>query len=396
MKAWERVLVGDLLRRVRSGPHLVQVVIGPRQVGKTTAVHQVIEKWGGPAHYASADLPAPPDAHWVRAQWETARLATQGTGKPTALLVIDEVQKVSRWSEIIKGLFDEDRRRKLPVRVILLGSSSLHLKQGVEESLAGRFELHFCPHWSWSECKKAFKWSLEEWLFYGGYPGAAPLKQSFDRWSSYVSDSLIESVLARDVLQMSNVSKPALLRQLFMLASHVPAQIVSFNKMLGQLQDAGNTTTLAHYLHLLGASFLVSGINIYSGGVLRQRASSPKLLFWNNAIPSALARQPFAQARAQGEWWGRLVENAVGAHLVNQRPAGAELSYWRDGNLEVDWVLEHRKSLLALEVKSGLSAPHSRGLDAFASRWPKAKTLVIGEGGIPLETFFSTEPAALL
>lgn len=394
MSTLERPLVRELLQRLEGGPNLAQVVIGPRQVGKTTALHQVMKKWKGPSHYASADLPAPPDAHWVQSNWEAARLEAKRTRRST-LLVLDEVQKISRWSEVVKGLFDEDRRSRTLVRVVLLGSSSLHVRRGAEESLAGRFELHSCQHWSWPECREAFRWSLDQWLFFGGYPGAAKLSRSFERWSRYVADSLIEAVLSRDVLQLAQVTKPALLRQLFMLAARTPAQIVSFNKMLGQLQDAGNTVTLAHYLHLLESSFLVSGVNVYSAGVLRQRASSPKLLFWNNALPSALAGMPLGQARRRGDWWGRLVENAVGAHLVNQLPAGAQLRYWRDGDLEVDWVLERGAKLVALEVKSG--APKStRGLPAFVQRYPRARALIIGEGGIPLDTFFSTPPESFL
>lgn len=394
MTTLERPLVRSLLLRLETGPNLAQVVVGPRQVGKTTALQQVMKQWKGPSHYASADVPAPPDARWVQSHWEAARLEARRTRRST-LLVLDEVQKIERWSEVVKGLFDEDRRHRAPVRVVLLGSSSLQVRRGAEESLSGRFELHFCPHWSWPECRTAFKWSLDQWLFFGGYPGAARLFRSFERWSRYVADSLIESVLSRDVLQLAQVSKPALLRQLFMLAARTPAQIVSFNKMLGQLQDAGNTVTLAHYLHLLELSFLVSGVNVYSAGVLRQRASSPKLLFWNNALLSALAGAPFAQSRRRGEWWGRLVENAVGAHLMNHLPAGAQLSYWRDGNLEVDWVLERGARVVALEVKSGVpKAPH--GLAAFARKYPRAKALIIGDGGIPLETFFSTAPGELL
>jgi predicted AAA+ superfamily ATPase len=306
-----RRLVDLLLRRLARGPNLIQIVVGPRQVGKTTALEQVIADWSGPSHYASADLPAPPTAEWIAAQWQVAR-SLQGR----ALLVLDEAQKVPRWSEIVKALSDEDRRSGARLRVVVLGSASLELRAGASESLAGRFEVHHCPHWSFSECRDAFAWNLDQWLYFGGYPGAARLVRSRQRWADYVRNSLIETVVSRDVLQVSPVAKPALLRQLFALACQAPAEIVAFNKMLGQLQDAGNTVTLAHYLELLSAAFLVTGLQRWTPGKLRARASSPKLIVWSNALITALAPTSLRQLRGRPELWGRLVENAVGASLL--------------------------------------------------------------------------------
>lgn len=394
MKIIVRELVPELSRRLARPPNLLQVVVGPRQVGKTTAVRQLVDGWKGPAHYASADLPSPPDATWVAVQWTLARQRARAARRKT-LLILDEIQKVPRWAEVVKGEFDRDRTTRSGVRAVLLGSSSLSVGQGVKESLAGRFETHFCSHWTWPECKAALGWSLDKWLYFGGYPGAGELTRQPQRWASHVVEALIEAVLSRDVLMMTHVAKPALLRQLFMLATRVPAQQLSFNKMLGQLQDAGNTVTLAHYLSLLSAAFLVSGLNVWSGGLLRQRASSPKLILWNNALVTAPSGLSFEEARAKPEWWGRLVENAVGAHLLNRAEPGVEVTHWREGNEEVDFVLQRGAQVVALEVKSG-GAGDLRGLEAFGRRAPTAKRLVIGSEGIPLEEFFSTEPSEWL
>lgn len=388
-----RAVVDELVARLK-GRVPLQVVLGPRQVGKTTAVHQVAAEWSGPTHYASADLPAPPSAEWVEAQWETARVRALAARR-TALLVLDEVQKVPRWADVAKAQYDRDRAGRAQVKTILLGSSALQVTTGAQESLAGRFERLYVPHWSFAECEQTFGFSLDEWLFFGGYPAANAFRRQPERWSDFVATSLVEAVLGRDVLQLARVSRPALLRQLYMMATRVPAQVLSFNKMLGQLQDAGNTVTLAGYLDLLGSAFLLSGVNQYSGGVLRERASSPKLVFWNNALINSVAGLSFAEAKRDGAWWGRLIENAVGAHLLNHLPPGGKVSWWREGNLEVDYVVEFGRKTLAMEVKSGRTGS-TGGLQAFAKRAPRAKCLIVGAGGMPLDTFFRTPPALLL
>ena len=394
MKRIERPLVAALLKRLQAGHQPVQIVLGPRQVGKTTALEQVIARWEGPSHYATADLPAPPDAMWIDSQWRVARQLAAKQRKRT-LLVLDEVQKVPRWSEVVKALYDEDKRARSLVRVVILGSSSLHVEQGAKESLAGRYELHFCPHWTFPECHAAFGWSLDQWLFWGGYPGAAPLVRDPKRWARFVGDALVEPVLSRDVFQLAPVLKPALMRQLFMLAVHSPAQVISYTKMLGQLQDAGNTVTLAHYLSLLSSAFLVSGLNQWSGsGVIRQRASSPKLIAWNNALVTALSGLTYAQARARPDFWGRLVENAVGAHLLNHGFSRAT-GYWQKAHAEVEFVVSVGTRATALEVKSGHDG-HSEGLAQFQREHPKVATRVIGTGGVPLEQFFSGPPEGWL
>jgi hypothetical protein len=290
---------------------------------------------------------------------------------------------------VVKRLWDEEKRTDGLVRVLLLGSSALLVQRGLSESLAGRFFLHRCSHWSWPECTEAFGWDLDRWIYFGGYPGAAALADDETIWKRYVADSLIETVLARDVVQMQTITKPALLRHLFALAAQYPAQIFSYNKMLGQLHDAGNTVTLAGYLRLLETAFLASGLELYSKGQVRKRGSSPKLILWNNALVNATSLKTFEQAFADGSWWGRLVENAVGAHLLNhlQGPPWS-VTYWRDTGEEVDFVVSHGAQTWAVEVKSGRGNKAS-GLAAFRQRYPKAKVWLVGDTGIPLADFFS-------
>lgn len=389
---YQRPMVRQLLQSLAEAPPLLQVVTGPRQVGKTTAAVQVSRTLGWPCVFEAADISPAPGAEWIETHWARARALK---GRP-ALLVLDEVQKVRGWNETVKRLWDEEGRSANPLSVILLGSSALQLHHGASESLAGRFFLHRCMHWSLDECSQAFGWDLDKWIFFGGYPGAASFANRQNDWAAYVSDSLIETALARDVFQMHTVTKPALLRALFGCAAAHPAQILSYNKMLGQLVDAGNTTTLAHYLDLLATAYLASGLPIFSAGSPRQRAGSPKLILWNNALINAFSGRRFAEARQDTAWWGRLVENAVGAHLLNGlAPGRYAVSYWRHGNDEVDFVVTHGTSLWALEVKSGRPSK-TPGLEAFRSIKPKAQALLIGSGGIPLEEFFRSTPETWL
>ena len=386
--AFKRPVVGDLASALGRRPPLLQVLVGPRQVGKTTAAAQVELRLGWPSHSASADAPLPHPPEWIETQWRLARV-TAATAKRRVLLVLDEIQKVRGWSEVVKRLWDEEQRSGGKVRPLLLGSSALLVQKGLTESLAGRFFLHRCTHWSWPECRQAFGWPLERWLYFGGYPGAAPFVDDEPAWKRYVTDSLIETVIARDVLQMQTVTKPALLRHLFALAAGYPAQILSYTKMLGQLQDAGNTVTLAAYLRLLETAFLASGLELYTKGLVRKRGSSPKLILWNNALVNAPSPKTFAQAQADGAWWGRLVENAVGAHLLNDLHGPQwSINYWRANGDEVDLVVGRGAQTWAVEVKSGRGG-EAGGMAAFRKRYPKAKAWLVGATGIPLPEFFA-------
>ncbi|MBI4411805.1 MAG: ATP-binding protein [Deltaproteobacteria bacterium] len=387
-------LLSSLKSRLTHEPNLVQVIMGPRQVGKTTAIQSFLKKWSDfPSLYESADQLTPPDVNWIHELWERARAIAQK--EKGCFLVIDEIQKILRWSEAIKKFFDEDRRFKTNVRVVLLGSSALMVQRGLTESLAGRFELIRFSHWSYAECKQAFGWDLEKYIFFGGYPGGANLLDNnlanLDRWQQYIRESLIETVLNKDILLLTPVDKPALFRQAFQLACAHPAEIVAYAKMVGQLHDAGNTTTIASYLHLLAAAQLVVPLPKYSGEKIRQRASSPKLLVLNNALINAAMLRDFSHTREDQKLWGRLVENCVGAHLFNQSlGTGAELFYWREGDLEVDYVLKKGSDLVAFEVKAN-GDKDQRGLDHFLKRYPQARPLRVGGKGadMDLETFLS-------
>jgi uncharacterized protein len=391
---YKRPLLSPLLSELSRPTPVIHVLIGPRQVGKTTIASQIQDSIGIPTIYATADSPVPLDSAWIETQWR--RAAAEGTGSGTpVLLILDELQKVRGWSETLKLLWDS-RSAALEIRILILGSSALLMQEGLTESLAGRFFLHRCSHWGYSECNEAFGWTLEQWIYFGGYPGAAGFTGNETSWKRYITDSLIETVLARDVLQMNKVAKPILLRHLFVLAAALPAQVVSYTKMLGQLQDAGNTTTLAHYLKLLESAFLASGLDLFSRGKQRLRGSSPKLVLWNNALVNALSTRSFADSLGDTLWWGRLVENAVGAHLCNNlNSLGYTLTYWREGDYEVDFVVAKGRDVWAIEVKSGRSGK-AAGLIRFSNRYPETRALLVGGPGIPLADFFRRDASEWL
>lgn len=389
MSTYKRPLYQLVTSRLQEPKRFIQALAGPRQVGKTVLVRQVIEELAIPSHYASADEPTLRDRSWIEQQWETARLQlAQGKGAPQALLVLDEIQKVTNWSETIKRLWDEDSNADRAIKVILLGSAPLLIQKGLTESLAGRFEIIPATHWSFGEMRDAFGWTLEQYIFFGGYPGSAPLIEDEIRWKRYIIDSLIETTIARDILLLTRVDKPALLRRLFQLAADYSGQVLSYQKMLGQLHDAGNTTTLAHYLELLTGAGMVAGLEKFSGGRARQRASSPKLQVLNNALMTAPSALSFAQARGEHDTWGRLVESVVGAHLLNSaRGTNVEVCYWRERNRELDFVLKQGHSVVAIEVKSGRARDALAGIDAFSKEFKVTRKLLVGAGGIPLDDF---------
>lgn len=381
-----------LASRLEEPRRHIQVVAGARQVGKTTLVRQVTSAIGRPVVYASADEPALRGREWLGQQWQAARDAV-ASGADGAILVLDEVQKLHGWAETVKRLWDEDTRRAIPLHVVLLGSAPLLVQRGLGESLAGRFEVIRLPHWSLAEMREAFAWTLDQYLFFGGYPGAAPLVAEPERWRRYVLDALVETTIGRDVLLLSRVDKPALLRRLFELGCRYSGQVLSYSKMLGQLQDAGNTTTLAHYLDLLGAAGMLTGLQKFAGGAVRSRGSSPKLQVLNTALMTAPSGRTLDDVRSDPEYWGRVVESAVGAHLANAAAEGTcELFYWRDRNREVDFVVRSGRSLLGVEVKSGRTRDARAGLAAFAAAW-EARTILVGGDGVPLDQFLA-EPVS--
>ena len=388
-----QTLHDELVKRLKEKRRFLQVLAGPRQVGKTTLARQVMQTAKLPAHYASADEPSLRDRTWIEQQWDMARLKAK-ENKTGALLVLDEVQKVSDWSNVVKLLWDADTHSGLPLKVVLLGSAPLLIQSGLTESLAGRFELIPVPHWSFAEMQEAFGWNLEQYIFYGAYPGSADLIASPERWRRYIVDSLIETTISRDILLMTRVDKPALLRRLFQLGCAYSGQILSYQKMLGQLMDAGNTVTLAHYLDLLQGAGMVAGLSKYAHGLVRQRGSSPKLQVLNTALMTAQDSRTVTEARQDGNYWGRLVESSVGAHLLNTSfGSDIEVTYCRERSQEVDFILRRGKTTTAIEVKSGRRPESLPGMEAFAKHFKPKRKLLVGGQGIALDEFLS-KPAA--
>ncbi len=366
------------------------MVAGPRQCGKTTVVRQALAAAELPHRYATADSPVPLDSAWLEQQWNAGRETATGAA---GVLVLDEIQKISGWSETVKRLWDEDSASGSQLHVVVLGSAPLLLQHGLSESLAGRFEIIRMDHWGFAEMREAFGYTLDEYLYFGGYPGAAPLRHDEQRWRDYLLDSLIETTLSRDILLLHPVRKPALLRRLFLLGCEYSGQILSFNKMLGQLQDAGNTTTLAHYLELLDGAGMLAGLQKYSTAPHRRRASSPKLIIRNTGLMNAVSNRGFEETKGDPEGWGRIVETAVGAHLLaTSRESSASVSYWRDRNAEVDFVVAADEARAAIEVKSVPTSPVDPGMDAFATSFEGSRCWRFGPGGVPLERVL-TRPA---
>ena len=387
---FKRIIFNNVLKRTVEPRKFIQVLAGPRQVGKTTLSRQLMEEVDIPTHYASADEPALKSSSWLEQQWETARYKIKGENAE-ALLVLDEIQKLPNWSETVKRLWDEDSFNNVQLKVILLGSSPLLIKSGLTESLAGRFELIPVTHWSYSEMKGAFGWNFEQYVYFGGYPGAVDLIDDIDRWTHYIKESLIETSISRDILLMTRVDKPALLRRMFELGCAYSGQILSYQKMTGQLQDAGNTTTLAHYLDLLASAGFVIGLQKYAGQHVRRRASSPKLQVFNTALMAAHANIGFGELVKNRDLWGRWVESTIGAHLLNQTVGrDLELYYWSKGNVEVDFVLVKGDRVTAIEVKGGAKRVNLPGIDAFSKEFKVTRKLLVGAQGIPLEEFLMT------
>ena len=413
--AYARGQISNLLGRLDEVPERLICVTGPRQTGKTVMVRQALKRVDRPSRYLAVDEPEPftlpaffgnddggfaesgdsalsmtgeRDARWLVREWERARLDADRSERGF-ILVVDEVQKIPDWSEAVKGLWDADRRDGRRLHVILLGSAPLLMQRGMTESLAGRYETIRLAHWSFAEMSVAFDFDLASYVYFGGYPGAAPLVGEESRWRAYVVDAIVEPNIDRDILAMQRVDKPVLLKRLFEVGTGYSGQILSFTKMLGQLQDAGNTTTLARYLDLLAHAGLLAGLTNFAGSAHRRRASIPKLNVLNTALMSALSGYTFEEAKADRSFWGRLVESAVGAHLFNSGVPEIRLHYWRHRSREVDFVLSRGPRLAAVEVKSGARRTRLSGLEGFSERFGGAATILAGEGGVPLSEFLS-------
>lgn len=391
----ERNEIKLLLKRIEEPRRFIQVVMGPRQVGKTTMINQLLKKIKIPHLFESADAVPASNSLWVEQLWQSAREKMLQDPEKGFILVIDEIQKVNNWSEIVKRLWDEDSRSQLFLKVILLGSSRLLIQQGLTESLAGRFESIYLGHWSFKEMHQAFNWSIEQFVWYGGYPGAASLIEEEERWKNYVNNALIETSISKDILMLTRVDKPALMKRLFELGCLYSGQILSFTKLQGQLQDAGNTTTLSHYLSLLDTAGLLGGLEKFSTAAIRKRSSSPKFQVHNTAFISAQRNELFNEVMTSPSAWGRMVECAIGAHLINSALSeNFNVHYWREGNNEVDFIIEKRGKVIGLEVKSSRSNA-TPGMKAFQEKFHPDKVLLIGNDGLTWQEFLEMNPGKL-
>ena len=412
MDSYERIQVKTLIDRLSEPVSRIIALFGPRQTGKTTIVQQALgridcasrylavydsestfpsDPYGAPEEETYTIPGIHPDPELLIRHWEAARNEAERSDRGY-VLVIDEIQKIPRWSEVVKGLWEADRIENRPLHVVILGSAPLLMQSGLSESLAGRFEPVFVTHWSFDEMAAAFDFDLPMYLYFGGYPGAAPWVRDLERWRNYVLHGLIATNIERDILSMQRVDKPALLKQLFELGTEYSGQILAYDKMLGQLHGAGNTTTLARYLDLLSGAGLLTGLQKFANRSHRRRASSPKLIALNPALMTAGSGYSFDEAKADRTFWGRIVESAVGAHLLNSATADISLLYWRKSSYEVDFVLQRGPRIIAIEVKSGTKRRPLHGMESFRERFSLYRSLLVGEDGIPLNEFL-TVPA---
>ena len=394
---------GTLKERILEPRKFMQVVAGPRQVGKSTLVSQVLEQISIPHVTEVADGVAPKDSDWIHRIWEAARATMMIRGIEEYLLVIDEVQKIENWSEMVKREWDADTRNRLNLKVVLLGSSRLLLKKGLTESLAGRYELIRMPHWSLQEMRDAFGVSLDEYIYFGGYPGPAHMIKDERRWRKYIKDSLVAPAIEKDVIMTSNIYKPALMKQLFELGCSYSAEILSLTKLMGQLQDAGNVTTLAGYLEILDECALLTALQKYAKDEARKRGSIPKFQVYNNALLTAYKGRGFVTDRTDTKAWGRWVESAVGAHLLSMADElDYKVYYWREpsrnkdeNDKEVDFIIDNGGEVTAIEVKSGRRGMNA-GLPDFVEAFKPKRSFVVGTGGVSLEDFLGCEVETIL
>ena len=385
---YKRPQFAEVLDRMNEPRKFIQVLAGPRQVGKSTLIDQVLAECQIPHYLYNADGVDENDTDWIRRIWETTRTLMDTRQQTEAVLVIDEIHKIKRWSEIVKREWDADTRSKRQLKLFILGSSRLMLRKGLTESLAGRFELIRLGHWTLQEMEDAFGWTLDNWIYYGGYPGSASLIKDMRRWKKYIKESLVAPAIEKDIILTSNIYKPALMKQLFELGCTYSAELLSLTKALGQLQDAGNVTTLSSYLEILNQCNLLAGLQKYANDEARRYQSVPKYQVYNNALLTAYKGTSYEKDRIDPQIWGRWVESAVGAYLLGGAEEGSyNVYYWRERSNEVDFIIVRQGEVIALEVKSGRRGMNS-GLPKFCELFQPKHALVIGTDGIPFDDFF--------
>lgn len=385
---YKRPQFAEVFDRMNEPRKFIQVLAGPRQVGKSTLIDQVLAECQIPHYLYNADGVDENDTDWIRRIWESTRTLMDTRQQTEAVLVIDEIHKIKRWSEIVKREWDADTRGKRQLKLFILGSSRLMLRKGLTESLAGRFELIRLGHWTLQEMEDAFGWTLDEWIYYGGYPGSASLIKDMRRWKKYIKESLVAPAIEKDIILTSNIYKPALMKQLFELGCTYSAELLSLTKALGQLQDAGNVTTLSSYLEILNQCNLLAGLQKYANDEARRYQSVPKYQVYNNALLTAYKGTSYEKDRIDPQIWGRWVESAVGAYLLGGAEEGSyNVYYWRERSNEVDFIIVRQGEVIAFEVKSGRRGMNS-GLPKFCELFQPKHALVIGTDGIPFDDFF--------
>lgn len=392
---YKRAQQAELLLRLSEPRKTIQVLSGPRQVGKSTVLKQIVKEITVPYLLVSADDVSKDEQSWISEVWSRARAEMKILGSDEYLLIIDEVHKISNWSEAIKKEWDSDTFNDVNIKVVLSGSSRLLLKDGLTESLAGRYELIRMPHWSLQEMSDAFNIDVDHYVYYGGYPGSATFIHNENRWKKYIKDSIIAPAIESDILMTKLIYKPQLIKQLFELGCSYSGEEISFTKLLGQLQDAGNVTTLAGYLDVLRESHLLCGMQKYANDIARKYNSIPKMMVYNTALMSALSDFSFEKAYTSPKVWGRWVESAVGAHLLNMAEENNyKIYYWRERNDEVDFVVVSQRNCIAIEVKSGRRTTN-KGLSVFSDKFKPIHSIVVGSGGVPLEKFLTWDISKL-
>lgn len=394
---YQRQHLNILTSRMAEPRRRMQIVMGPRQVGKSTLVGQFTEATSVPFDFFAADSVNRFDTSWIPNKWQQARMRMDIHSEQEHILVIDEVQKIRGWSEQVKKEWDEDSRSHRNLKVILLGSPRLLLQKGLEESLEGRFETIKMGYWDWQEMHEAFGFSMDEYVYFGGFPGLAPDIQDEDRWRNLMEDSIISSILTRDILEIEEIRNPALLRQVFELACIESAKELSLTKMQGTM-NSGTVPTIKNYLDILNKSMTVQPLQNYSASRIKEKLSVPKMQVFNNAFRNRFGSFSFDEARVDPAEWGRQIESAVGAHLANRSMMDDyELFYWRnERRQECDYVLRKGQALVAIEVKSG-SVDKTVGFEKFKEQFADKVTsaFIVGPQALPLEDFFMMDLKSL-
>lgn len=382
-----------LKSRIQEPRRTMQVIMGPRQIGKSTMIGQFANITTTPYNLFTADGVGKTNTSWISQKWHQSRMEMDIRHEEEHILIIDEIQKILGWSEIVKMEWDRDTRENRNLKVILLGSSKLLIQKGLDESLAGRFETIKMGYWEWEEMKTAFGFTLDEYIYFGGFPGLAPYIHDEERWRKMMEDSIVSPILTKDIFEVEEIRNPSLFRQVFELASIYSGREMSLTKMQGVVNN-GTVPTVGSYLDIMDKTMLAKPLHKFEPSQVGQKNSVPKLQVYNNAFKNGLGTGSFVDARMDFTLWGRVVESAVGAHLANRAVIdGFDLLYWRTPEKkEVDFVLRKGEKLIAIEVKSG-AAKDTRGYEAFKNKYAEniCQAMIVGPEGLPLDLFFQLD-----